>query len=196
MLNKVIAATNNPGKLREFRGILEPLGFEVISMADADIHSDPEETGTTFMENARIKAFSVAKLAGIPALADDSGLCVDALNGEPGIYSARFGGDISQPEKNALLLSRLDGIHKEKRTARFVSAICLAYPDGSSVEAEGTCEGSILEAPQGTNGFGYDPIFADRQGRSFGEMPAEEKNRISHRAVALARLASRLKQQR
>ena len=193
MLKQVIAATNNAGKLREFQAILAPLGFTVVSMKEAGVAADPDETGTTFAENAKIKAQAVAELAGLPALADDSGLCVDALGGAPGIYTARFGGDIPQTEKNALLLRTLAETGSADRSARFVSAICLAYPDGSCVEAEGTCEGSILLEAAGTNGFGYDPIFADQWCRSFGELPAEEKNRISHRAAALAALAEKLR---
>lgn len=193
MLKQVIAATNNVGKLKEFQAILEPLGFRVISMKDAGISADPDETGMTFAENAKIKAKAVASLSGLPALADDSGLCVDALGGAPGIYTARFGGEIPQTEKNALLLRTLDETGSDDRSARFVSAICLAYPDGSCVEAEGTCEGSILRSASGTNGFGCDPIFADQWGRSFGDLPADEKNRISHRAAALAALAEKLR---
>lgn len=193
MLKQVIAATNNAGKLKEFQAILEPLGFRVISMKDAGISADPDETGMTFAENAKIKAQAVASLSGLPALADDSGLCVDALGGAPGIYTARFGGEIPQTEKNALLLRTLDETGSDDRSARFVSAICLAYPDGTCVEAEGTCEGSILRSASGTNGFGYDPIFADQWGRSFGDLPADEKNRISHRAAALAALAEKLR---
>lgn len=193
MLKQVIAATNNAGKLKEFRAILEPLGFHIISMKEAGVSADPDETGMTFAENAKIKAQAVATLSGLPALADDSGLCVDSLGGAPGIYTARFGGEIPQTEKNALLLRTLDETGSDDRSARFVSAICLAYPDGSCVEAEGTCEGSILTAASGTNGFGYDPIFADQWGRSFGDLPADEKNRISHRAAALAALAEKLR---
>ena len=185
MLKQIVAATNNPGKLAEFRAILAPLGIDVISMKEAGIHSEPEETGTTFEENARIKAQAASQAAGMPALADDSGLCVDALDGAPGIHTARFGGAISQAEKNALLLSRMTGIPKEKRTARFVSAVCLAEPSGRCTEAMGVCEGFLLTEQDGTGGFGYDPIFADLQGRSFGTLPAAEKNRISHRARAL-----------
>lgn len=196
MLKRVLAATNNPGKLTEFRAILEPLGFLVCSMKEAGICSEPEETGKTFEENARIKACAAAKAAGCLALADDSGLCVDALDGAPGIYTARFGGDVPQNEKNALLLKQLENVPAEKRSARFVSAVCLAKPDGSCTEAQGICEGWILTEPHGTSGFGYDPIFADRQGRSFGELPSEEKNRISHRAQAMAALAAKLTSQR
>ena len=133
-----------------------------------------------------------AAAAGMPALADDSGLCVDALGGAPGVYTARFGGEIPQAAKNALLLEKLAETADPDRTARFVSAVCLALPDGACIEAEGVCEGSILLAPRGGNGFGYDPIFADALGRSFGELPPEEKNRISHRAAALAELAKKL----
>ena len=179
VLKEIVAATNNAGKLAEFRAILEPLGFAVVSMAEAGICVDPEETGETFSENARIKAAAAAAAAGMPALADDSGLCVDALGGAPGVYTARFGGEIPQAAD-------------PDRTARFVSAVCLALPDGACIEAEGVCEGSILLAPRGGNGFGYDPIFADALGRSFGELPPEEKNRISHRAAALAELAKKL----
>ncbi len=196
MLKRVLAATNNPGKLTEFRAILEPLGFSVCSMKEAGVCSEPEETGTTFEENARIKACVAAKAAGCLALADDSGLCVDALDGAPGIYTARFGGDVPQSEKNALLLKQLENVPTERRSARFVSAVCLAKPDGSCTEAQGICEGWILTEPHGTSGFGYDPIFADRQGRSFGELPSEEKNRISHRAMAMAALAAKLTSQR
>ena len=192
VLKQIVAATNNPGKLAEFRAILAPLGIDVISMKEAGIHSEPEETGTTFEENARIKAQAASQAAGMPALADDSGLCVDALDGAPGIHTARFGGAISQAEKNALLLSRMTGIPKEKRTARFVSAVCLAEPSGRCTEAMGVCEGFLLTEPDGTGGFGYDPIFADLQGRSFGTLPAAEKNRISHRARALTVLADKV----
>ena len=192
MLNHVVAATNNAGKLGEFRSIMAPLGFSVVSMKEAGIQIEPEETGSTFAENARIKAKAVAMLSGMPALADDSGLCVDALDGAPGVYTARFGGDIPQSAKNALLLEKLADIADTDRTARFISAVCLFMPDGSYVEAEGVCEGSILREPRGDNGFGYDPVFADVSGRSFGELTEEEKNRISHRAKALAALAEKL----
>lgn len=192
VLKEIVAATNNAGKLAEFRAILEPLGFALVSMAEAGICVDPEETGETFSENARIKAAAAAAAAGMPALADDSGLCVDALGGAPGVYTARFGGEIPQAAKNALLLEKLAETADPDRTARFVSAVCLALPDGACIEAEGVCEGSILLAPRGGNGFGYDPIFADALGRSFGELPPEEKNRISHRAAALAELAKKL----
>lgn len=192
MLKQIVAATNNPGKLAEFRAILAPLGIDVISMKEAGIHSEPEETGSTFEENARIKAQAASQAADMPALADDSGLCVDALDGAPGIHTARFGGAISQSEKNALLLSKLTGVPAEKRTARFISAVCLAEPSGRCTEAMGVCEGFLLTEPDGTGGFGYDPIFADLQGRSFGMLPAAEKNRISHRARALTTLAEKV----
>ena len=192
MLKQIVAATNNPGKLAEFRAILAPLGIDVISMREAGIHSEPEETGSNFEENARIKARAASQAANMPALADDSGLCVDALDGMPGIHTARFGGAIPQAEKNALLLSKLAGVPTEKRTARFISAVCLAEPSGRCTEALGVCEGFLLTQPDGTGGFGYDPIFADLQGRSFGMLPAEEKNRISHRARALTALAEKV----
>lgn len=196
MLKRVIAATNNPGKLAEFRAILEPLGFLVCSMKEAGVCSEPEETGTSFEENARIKARAAAKAADCLALADDSGLCVDALGGAPGIYTARYGGNVPQSEKNAILLKQMEHVPAEKRTARFVSAVCLAKPDGSCTEAQGVCEGWILTTPHGSGGFGYDPIFADQQGRSFGELSSEEKNRISHRAFAMTALTAKLIAQR
>ena len=149
-------------------------------------------SGNTTLLYARIKARAASQAANMPALADDSGLCVDALDGMPGIHTARFGGAIPQAEKNALLLSKLAGVPTEKRTARFISAVCLAEPSGRCTEALGVCEGFLLTQPDGTGGFGYDPIFADLQGRSFGMLPAEEKNRISHRARALTALAEKV----
>ena len=155
---------------------------------------DVEETGATFAENARLKAAALAQATGLPALADDSGLCVDALGGEPGLHSARWAGEnTSDADRNALLLARLSGISAEKRTAQYVCVVSLAWPDGNSVEAEGACAGRILDAPHGANGFGYDPLFFVAEfGRTAAELTAGEKSQISHRARALAALDARL----
>ena len=153
------------------------------------------ETGATFAENARLKAAALSKATGIPALADDSGLCVDALNGEPGLHSARWAGeDATDADRNARLLARLDGVAAERRTAQYVCVVSLAMPDGSSAEAEGACGGVILETPRGQGGFGYDPLFLLPEfGRTMAELTAAEKNRVSHRAKALEALERRIR---
>ena len=187
---KLLAATNNKNKLREFKEILTPLGFDIISMAESGIEADPEENGITFLENAMIKATEICRLANVPVLADDSGLEVDALDGAPGIYSARYapGSDSDRVNK---LLSDMEG--KENRAARFVSAVVICYPDGKSISAIGTCEGVISDAPAGENGFGYDPIFYVQQyERTYAQLSADEKNAISHRGVALRKLREKL----
>lgn len=187
-----IAATNNQHKLAEIRRILEKMGHEVQSLAEAGLAVDPEETGTTFAENARIKAQAVCAAAGVPAIADDSGLCVDALDGAPGVYSARYaGGHGDDQANNQKLLAELANVPQGKRTARFVSAIALAMPSGDVLEAEGHCEGEIGFTPVGSDGFGYDPLFYV-DGRSFAQRTAEEKDAISHRANALADFAKAL----
>lgn len=183
-MKKVVAATGNKHKLEEFRAILS--GWEVVSAADAGFFDDVEETGKTFAENAVIKARAVCRATGFPALADDSGLCVEALGGAPGIYSARYsGGDDAQ--NRALLLKNLQG--KENRSAYFASAIALAFPDGTLLEAEGKTHGEILFSECGNNGFGYDSLFysVDLK-KSFGEATEEEKNSVSHRGRALRAL--------
>ena len=184
---QLLAATNNKGKLREYKRMLEPLGFEILSLSDLSLQADPEETGSSFAENARIKAEYVCALSGLPALADDSGLCVDALDGAPGIYSARYSGG-SDEDNNQKLLQELKDVPTEKRTARFVCAICCAWPDGSFTETEGTCEGKIDFAPVGEEGFGYDPLFLSDEVGSFGLASPEEKDAVSHRGAALRKL--------
>ena len=181
-----ILASNNRGKYAEFKEILEPLGISVVPQAVAGVDFEVNETGDTFEENAYLKASTVARVTGFPAVADDSGLCVDALNGEPGVHSARFGGgkDWSDEQKYLYLLERIRGA--EDRSARFVCCICCVLPDGRSFTVRGECPGRILEAPQGDGGFGYDPVFApDGYEDSFGRLGTEVKNRISHRARAL-----------
>ncbi|MGI4787264.1 MAG: XTP/dITP diphosphatase [Janthinobacterium lividum] len=195
-MRKLMLATNNAGKVIEFRALLGQWGslrgVELVTSRDwPQPLPDVAETGTTFAENARLKAVALARATGLPALADDSGLCVDALDGQPGLYSARWAGlDATDADRNALLLSRLAGVEAEKRTARYVCVVSLATPNGHSIEAMGTCVGQILEAPRGTNGFGYDPLFLlPDMGRTMAELTASEKNQISHRALAISALS-------
>ncbi len=180
----ILAATNNDNKLREIRAVMADT-CRIVSLRQAGIESDPEETGETFEENARIKARSGMKLSGMPCIADDSGLQVSALGGEPGIRSARYaGGHGDDGANNRLLLQNLRGA--ADRSARYVCVICLALPDGREFISQGTCEGSILLEPVGRSGFGYDPLFlCPEYGRSYAQITPEEKNRISHRAKAL-----------
>jgi len=182
----LIVATRNPGKLREILQVLGP-GIDLKSLADFPEIPDILEDGDTFEANAVKKAHTVARHTGRPALADDSGLEVDALDGAPGIYSARFAGEgATDQTNNARLLHLLDGIPEKKRTARFRCAIAIATPDGTVRTAEGCCEGRILHSPRGSGGFGYDPLFLlPERGLTFSELSPEEKNRISHRERAL-----------
>ena len=184
---KIIFATGNENKLREIRQITENMGIEIVSMKDAGYYTEVEETGTTFEENAYLKASAIAKKCNLPTLADDSGLEIDYLNKEPGIYSSRFmGEDTPYPVKNAELLRRMEGVPDEKRTARFVCAICLVRPDGSSETVKATMEGRVAYKIAGENGFGYDPIFfLPERGCTSAELSPEEKNAISHRGKAL-----------
>ncbi|MBQ7794907.1 MAG: XTP/dITP diphosphatase [Clostridia bacterium] len=190
---RVIAATKNKGKIREIADILGELGIEVISQADAGIDVEILETGTSFIENARIKARAVALLCDDAVLADDSGLCVDALGGAPGIYSARYAGeDATDTDKINKLLSELDG--ETNREAHFETAVVFLYPDGRELTASGEVPGRITLSPQGEGGFGYDPVFYSTElGKTFGEATEEEKNKISHRAKALGALFELLK---
>ena len=181
-----LLATNNAGKLAELRPIFASLGLDCVSMREAGVASDPEETGSTFEENALIKARAAMEASGMPAVADDSGLAVDALDGAPGVMSARFAGghDVSDAEKCAFLLKIMED--KEQRSARFVSCIACVFPDGGQITARGECEGSIIRAPRGESGFGYDPVFVpDGYDETFAELGPEIKNGISHRARAL-----------
>ena len=192
-MNKIILASNNKGKIREISEILSPLGFEVISMKDAGIDTDIEENGTTFRENAAIKARAIYSKTRMAVIADDSGLAVDFLNGAPGVYSHRYGGEnATDDEKNQKLLQELSGVPDEKRTAAFVCSICYIDDCGNEHFVQGECSGSIGYEPKGKNGFGYDPIFMYGN-RSFAEISANEKNKVSHRANALKSLLKLLK---
>ena len=193
-MDKIIFATGNQGKLREIRMILEGTGLEIISMKEAGVTGDIEENGTTFKENALIKAKAVCSMTGMPALADDSGLVIDALGGEPGIHSARYlGHDTSYDIKNNDLIRRLEGVPDEKRSARFVCAIACALPDGRTFTEEAAMEGRIGYEIRGENGFGYDPIFfLPEYGCTSAEISPAEKNRISHRGKALRAMRLRL----
>ncbi len=192
-MNKFIVASHNKKKLAELTRILEPMGFTVVCPSDIEGGvPDVEENGTTFEENALLKARSACSVSGLPAIADDSGLCVDALNGAPGIYSARFAGTGKDEDNNALLLDKLKGLPKEKRTCRFVSSIACVFPDGREFTVRGACEGYILEAPEGDGGFGYDPLFMTEFG-CFGTMTAEEKDAVSHRHNAIVLFKEELK---
>ena len=183
---KLVLASKNQHKLIELRTILGQLGLEVVLESDVGVDVDVEETGTTFEENSLLKARAVMEASGMAAIADDSGLEVDALNGEPGVYSARFGGLDTDAARTALLLQRLQNVPDEQRTARFVSVVTCVLPDGRVVAARGTCEGVINHAPVGENGFGYDPVFYVPQlGKTFSQATSEEKNAISHRGDAL-----------
>lgn len=192
---KFMIATHNAKKLTELARILEPLGIRAVTDTEEGLSlPEVEETGTTFAENAYLKAESACKASGLPAIADDSGLMVDALDGAPGVYSARYAGEDGTPEDcNRKLLAALKGIPAEKRTARFASAICCVFPDGRCITAEGTCEGAIGTEPRGEGGFGYDPLFYVGE-ISFAEMTAEEKDAVSHRGVALRRFARKLQE--
>lgn len=195
---KIVAATKNKNKLREFTRLFAPLDIVVLPLDALDIDVEIAETGTTFLENARIKAQTIFELTGLASLADDSGLCVDALDGAPGIYSARYAGEpCDDSRNNQKLLAALEGLPMEQRTGRFVSAISCVMPTGV-VEAEGTCEGKILTALQGDNGFGYDPLFLSddfaAENRSFAQLTLDEKNQISHRGKAIALFLQRLEE--
>ena len=184
---KVIFATGNEDKLGEIRQITRDMDLEIVSMREAGCYVDVEETGTTFEENAYLKASAIAKKCGLPTLADDSGLEIDYLGREPGIYSSRYmGEDTPYSVKNANLLQRMEGVPDEQRTARFVCAICYVRPDGSSETVRGTMEGRVAYKIAGVNGFGYDPIFyLPERGCTSAELSPEEKNKISHRGKAL-----------
>ncbi|MBO5209726.1 MAG: XTP/dITP diphosphatase [Lachnospiraceae bacterium] len=191
----IVFATGNQGKMREIRKILGDMDVEILSMKEAGISADIIEDGTTFEENAIIKAKAVARETKYIVLADDSGLEIDYLNKEPGIYSARYlGEDTSYDIKNRNLIERLEGVEDEKRTARFVCAIAAAMPDGEIITTHGVIEGRIGYEPKGSNGFGYDPIFyVPEYGCSSAELSEEEKNAISHRGKALEAMKEELK---
>ena len=196
MLKKIVVGTRNVGKIKEVRNGLAELPFEVIGLPDGEI-PEVEETGVTFAENAIIKAKAYSALTGEYCLADDSGLEVDALEGAPGVYSARYAGEgATDADNNRKLLAALQKVPQEHRTARFRSALALVGPDGSLLLSEGVCEGIILTEAQGDGGFGYDPLFfmPDQQ-KTLAQMTVEEKNGVSHRGNALKSFKEKLKQQ-
>lgn len=193
-MDKFIVASHNKKKLKELTRILEPMGFSVVCPADIEGGvPDVEENGTTFEENALLKARSACMATGLPAVADDSGLCVDALDGAPGIYSARFAGTGDDEDNNDLLLEKLKNVSDENRTASFVSSIACVFPDGREFTVRGECFGKIAFERQGDGGFGYDPLFVTEFG-CFGTMTPEEKDKVSHRARAIEKFAVKLKE--
>lgn len=184
---KYVIATHNAHKLIELRRILLPLGIEAVTDRDLGLElPEVEETGTTFAENAYLKAASACQVTGLPAIADDSGLVVDALGGRPGVYSARYGGEeATDDDRNAMLLAEMKDVPVGQRQARFISAVCCVFPNGDVLRSEGAFEGEIAYAPAGENGFGYDPIFLVGD-RTSAEMSPAEKDAVSHRGKALA----------
>ena len=189
---KFVLATHNPNKIREMGAILGQFGVEVVSPKELGITVDVEETGSTFAENAMLKAKAICELAKLPAIADDSGLCVDALNGGPGVYSARFGGEgLDDKGRYTLLLEMLRG--QTDRAAHFHTSIVCAFPNGDGLVCEGECPGTIAFAPMGEGGFGYDPVFfVPELRKTFGQLTAEEKASVSHRGKALRAFAAAL----
>ena len=191
---EILLATNNLGKVREMKNILSDLDIEVFSLKDKDISIEVLEDGTTFEENSMKKAYEVCKVSNMICVADDSGLEVDYLNGAPGVYSARYGGEnISDADRYKILLKELEQVEQEKRTARFVSVISIVYPNGEKYSVRGECEGLITAEAKGEGGFGYDPVFYSVDlNKTFGEATADEKNKVSHRARALELLKTYL----
>ncbi|MDD3243068.1 MAG: XTP/dITP diphosphatase [Eubacteriales bacterium] len=197
-MTELIIASNNPGKIREMKAILAPWFGQVLSMREAGVDTEVEETGETFAENARLKAQAVCRLSGKPALADDSGLAVDVLGGEPGVYSARYCGRHGDDEaNNQKLVREVTPFAPDTRTAHYACTVCLAYPDGRVLEAYGECAGLIRTLPAGTGGFGYDPYFyLPQYGKTMAELPADVKNGMSHRWRALQALLALLEAQK
>ncbi len=192
MQTTYVIATNNEHKLKEIRAILETDKRKFLSIREAGIHTDPEETGTTFEENALIKARAACAASGLPAMADDSGIAVDALNGGPGIFSARYC-EGSDEDRVHFLLKNLENVPDGQRGGRFVSAIACVFPDGTEFTVRGECFGQILREMRGAGGFGYDPVFFDpKENATFAQIPQERKNEISHRARALAKMKAEL----
>ena len=192
---KVILASKNPHKLTELSAILSQHGFEIALESEYGLDIDVDETGTTFEENSLLKAEAVMKASGLPVLADDSGLMVDALDGAPGVYSARYGHKSSDGERTAFLLENMKDVPDEKRTAKFVCVITCLWPDGHKIVARGECPGVITREVHGENGFGYDPVFyLPELGMTYAELPSEQKNAISHRARALQEFCRKYQQ--
>lgn len=192
-MKQVVIATKNKGKAKDFEALFTPLGYEVVTMFEVAPDLEIEETGTTFEENAILKAETLAEQLGKLVIADDSGLAVDAIGGEPGVYSARYAGDHDDEANIVKVLEKLQGVPDEKRTARFCCALAIAGPNMDTYTVFGTCEGVILHEKRGTNGFGYDPIFfVPELGRAMAELTPEEKGSISHRGNAIRKLAAEL----
>ena len=201
MTERLVIGTNNPGKLREFRELLDGCGFELVTPGDLGVDFGPDETGTTFDENARIKAVAAMEATGLLALADDSGLEVDHLGGRPGIFSARYaGGDRTDPaltdeDRVQIVLREMRGVPDEQRAARFRCVIAIAAPDGSVQTVDGVFEGRLAHETRGTNGFGYDPIFiVPELNVTSAELPPDEKNAMSHRGQAALKAREILRQ--
>lgn len=191
---KFILASNNKGKLAELSAILSAMGEEVISQREAGLNLEAEETGTSFEENAEIKARAACEALGMPAIADDSGIVVYALGGEPGVYSARYGGESCKTDEERMLLLLKNMQYETDRRASFVSCIACVFPNGDVVTARGQCDGKISSSPRGEGGFGYDPIFELADGKTMSEISAAEKNLISHRAQALKIFETKLRE--
>ena len=198
---RLVVGTNNPGKLREFRDLLDGCGFELVTPAELGVEFGPDETGSTFEENARIKAVAAMTATGLLALADDSGLEVDHLGGRPGVYSARYaGGDrqdpsLSDEDRVRIVLDEMRGVPDDQRAARFRCAIAIAAPDGAVETVDGVFEGRLAHQPRGANGFGYDPIFVVPElGVTSAELPPDEKNAMSHRGQAALKAREILRQ--
>ncbi len=192
---KIILASNNKGKLREMRELLAELGIEVLSQREAGFDIEVDETGTTFEENSYLKASAITALSGLPAVADDSGLMVDYLGGEPGVYSARYTGnhDDSDEDRYMYLLKKMEGV--TDRRAKFVSAVCCTFPNGDVIRTRGECHGNLLYTPVGEHGFGYDPIFGPECSEgSMAQLTDEEKNAISHRGKAVREFIEKLRE--
>lgn len=196
---KVVLASNNANKLREMKAILAPLGWEILSQREAGVHVEPDENGETFEANSYIKAQAVMEATGLPAIADDSGVEVDALQGAPGVHSARYGGEACPDDKarNRLLMKHMEAVPDGQRGARFVSVITMVCPDGETVAARGELAGEILRQEVGSGGFGYDPLFyIPSEGCTMAEISPERKNQISHRAVALDNFVKKLTEEK
>ena len=194
---KIVLASKNPHKLVEINEITQKFGFELVLQSELGVDLDVEENGTTFEENSLIKAKAVMEATGLPALADDSGICVDALGGAPGVYSARYGGDESLDDwgRLQLLLKNMEDVPDGQRQAKFVCVITMVTPEGGLIQARGEIHGELLRAPAGENGFGYDPIFYyPPAGMTTAEMPSDEKNQVSHRGNALKIFNEKLKE--
>ncbi len=195
-MKRFVVATQNLDKLEEIARLLRPIGIEPVSLKEVGVDfSDVEETGDTFLENARIKARAAFEKSGLPSIGDDSGLTVDALNGAPGIYSARYAGEgATNQMRIEKLLRNLEGVPEKKRTARFVCAVCCILESGEELCVQGECEGTIAFEPAGEGGFGYDPVFLIEDGRSFAQLTDREKDGISHRGRALLKLQKALRE--